>query len=238
MRKVRADLHLHTCLSPCADDLMQTTAIIEQAKKAGLDMIGICDHNSGENVRAMMKAGERQSLAVIPGVEVTSREEVHILGLFSAEQDLMCLQDIIYENLPGQNDEEAFGPQLVIDEYCNVVGQNSRLLIGATTLTLEQVIDAIHQFAGLAIASHVDRQRFSLIGQLGFIPNGLKLDAVEVSNPSSAGQEYGYPVVTSSDAHFLEDIGKNSTCFMIEDASLQEISKALKCELGRMVVSN
>ena len=238
MRKVRADLHLHTCLSPCADDLMQAAAIIEQAKKVGLDMIGICDHNSAENVRAIMKAGERQGLAVIPGVEVTSREEVHILGLFSTEQELMGLQDIIYENLPGQNDEEAFGPQLVIDEYDNVVSQNSRLLIGATTLTLEQVIDAIHQFAGLAVASHVDRQRFSLIGQLGFIPNGLKLDAVEVSNPSSAGQEYGYPVVTSSDAHFLEDIGKNSTCFMIEEASLQEISKALRCELGRMVVSN
>ena len=238
MRKVRADLHLHTCLSPCADDLMQATAIIEQAKKVGLDMIGICDHNSAENVRAMMKAGERQGLAVIPGVEVTSREEVHILGLFSTEEDLMNLQDIIYENLPGQNDEEAFGPQLVIDEYDNVVSKNSRLLIGATTLTLEQVIDAIHQFAGLAVASHVDRQRFSLIGQLGFIPNGLKLDAVEVSKPSSAGQEYGYPVVTSSDAHFLEDIGKNSTCFMVEEASIQEISKALRCELGRMVVSN
>jgi predicted metal-dependent phosphoesterase TrpH len=217
---------------------MQAVAIIEQAKKVGLDMIGICDHNSGENVNALMKAGKRQGLAVIPGVEVTSREEVHILGLFNSEQDLMRLQDIIYENLPGQNDEDAFGPQLVIDENNNVVGQNSRLLIGATTLTLEQVIDAIHQFAGLAVASHVDRQRFSLIGQLGFIPNGLKLDAVEVSNPSSAGQEYGYPVVTSSDAHFLEDIGKNSTCFMIEEASLQEISKALRCELGRMVVSN
>jgi predicted metal-dependent phosphoesterase TrpH len=238
MRKVRADLHLHTCLSPCADDLMQAAAIIEQAKQIGLDMIGICDHNSGENVRAMMKASERQGLVVIPGVEVTSREEVHILGLFNTEEDLMNLQDIIYENLPGQNNEEAFGPQLVIDEYDNVVGKNSRLLIGATTLTLEQVIDSIHQFDGLAVASHVDRQRFSLIGQLGFIPKGLKLDAVEVSKPSSAGQEYGYPVVTSSDAHFLEDIGKNSTCFMIEEASLQEISKALCCELGRMVVSN
>jgi predicted metal-dependent phosphoesterase TrpH len=217
---------------------MQATTIIEQAKQVGLDMIGICDHNSAENVSAMMKAGERQGMSVIPGVEVTSREEVHILGLFSTEQDLMNLQDIIYENLPGQNDEEAFGPQLVIDENDNVVGQNSRLLIGATTLTLEQIIDAIHQFAGLAVASHVDRQRFSLIGQLGFIPKGLKLDAVEVSNPSSVREDYGYPIVISSDAHFLEDIGKNSTCFMIEDASLQEISKALRCELGRMVVSN
>ncbi|MHC4243944.1 MAG: PHP domain-containing protein [Planctomycetota bacterium] len=238
MRKVRADLHLHTCLSPCADNQMQTTAIVEQAKKAGLDMIGICDHNSAENVSALMKAGVRQGLAVIPGVEVTSREEVHILGLFNTEQDLMRLQDIIYENLPGQNDEDAFGPQLIMDEYGNVVGSNSRLLIGATTLTLEQIIDAIHQFAGLAVASHVDRQRFSLIGQLGFIPKGLKLDAVEISNPSSVRQEYDYPVVTSSDAHFLEDIGKNPTCFMIEDASVQEISKALRCELGRMVVSN
>ena len=238
MRKVRADLHLHTCLSPCADNQMQTVAIIEQAKKVGLDMIGICDHNSAENVSAVMKAGVREGLAVIPGVEVTSREEVHILGLFNTEQDLMYLQDIIYENLPGQNDEGAFGPQLIIDEYGNMVGRNSRLLIGATTLTLEQVIDAIHQFAGLAIASHVDRQRFSLIGQLGFIPKGLKLDAVEVSIPSSVRQEYGYPVVTFSDAHFLEDIGRNSTCFMIEDTSVREISKALRCELGRMVVSN
>ncbi|NQT00489.1 MAG: PHP domain-containing protein [Planctomycetes bacterium] len=238
MRKVRADLHLHTCLSPCADDLMQTAAIVEQAKKAGLDMIGICDHNSAENVSAVMKAGVRQGLTVIPGIEVTSREEVHILGLFNTEQDLMRLQDIIYENLPGQNDEEAFGPQLIIDEYGNVVGKNSRLLIGATTLTLEQVVDAIHQWGGLVIASHIDRQRFSLIGQLGFIPKGLKLDAVEVSNPSSVRQEYDYPVVTSSDAHFLEDIGKSSTCFMIEDTSVLEISKALRCELGRMVVSN
>jgi len=238
MRKVRADLHLHTCLSPCADNQMQPAAIVAQAKKAGLDMIGICDHNSAENVGVLVKAGNRQGISVIPGVEVTSREEVHILGLFNTEEDLMCLQDIIYENLPGQNDEESFGPQLIVDEFGNVVGKNPRLLIGATALTLEQIIDAIHQFSGLAVASHVDRQRFSLIGQLGYIPKGLKLDAVEVSNPSSFRQEYGYPVVTSSDAHFPEDIGKNSTWFMIEDISVREIGKALRSEMGRMVVLN
>lgn len=236
MKKIRADLHLHTCLSPCADNQMQPTAIIEQAKKVGLDMIGICDHNSAENVSAVMKAGKRQGLAVIPGIEITSQEEVHILGFFNTEQDLMHIQDIIYQNLRSQNDEQAFGPQLVVDECDNVVGKNPRLLIGATNLTIEKIIEIIHQWAGLAIASHIDRQRFSLIGQLGFIPKGLKLDAVEVSTPLSAGQKYGYPVITFSDAHFLEDIGKSYTCFMIEDVSVDEIKKALHNEMGRRII--
>jgi PHP family Zn ribbon phosphoesterase len=217
---------------------MEAVAIVEQAKKTGLDVIGICDHNSGENVGAMMKAGMREGLTVIPGVEVTSREEVHILGLFHSEQDLMCLQDIIYENLPGESDESVFGPQYIIDEYGNVTGKNSRLLIGATTLALEQVVDAIHRFAGLAIASHIDRQRFSLIGQLGYIPEGLRLDALEVSIQSAIGQKCGYPLVMSSDAHFPEDIGKKSTCFLIEEISLSEIGRALRNEMGRMVLLN
>ena len=238
MRKVRADLHVHTCLSPCADAQMQATAIVRQAKKVGLDMIGICDHNSAENVAAVAKAGLREGLAVIAGMEITSSEEVHILGLFNTEQDLMHLQDMVYENLAGQNDEQAFGPQTVIDEWDNVIGTNDRLLIGATTLTVEQIVEAIHRWAGLAIASHVDRERFSLIGQLGFIPQGLELDAVEVSMASSSGQGYDYPVVTSSDAHFLEDIGKSSTCFMVEDVSVDEINKALRSEMGRRVALN
>lgn len=238
MRKVRADLHVHTCLSPCADMQMQATAIVKQAKKVGLDMIGICDHNSAENVAAVAKAGLREGLAVIPGMEITSSEEVHILGLFSTEQDVMHLQDTVYENLAGWNDEQVFGPQTIVDEWDHVVGKSSKLLIGATTLTVEQIVEAIHRWAGLAIASHVDRERFSLIGQLGFIPEGLELDAVEVSMASSIGQEYDYPVVTSSDAHFLEDIGKNCTCFVIEDVSVDEINKALRSEMGRRVILN
>jgi predicted metal-dependent phosphoesterase TrpH len=238
IRKIRADLHLHTCLSPCAETEMQATAIVKQAKKVGLDMIGICDHNSAENVAAVVKAGVREGLPVIPGMEITSREEVHILGLFNTEQDLMHLQDTVYENLSGENYEEAFGPQTVVDEWDRVVGTNHRLLIGATTLTVEQIVKAIHHRAGLAIASHVDRERFSLIGQLGFIPKGLELDALEVSIPSSIRQEYDYPVVTFSDAHFLEDIGKSYTHFMIEDVSVEEIRKALHNEMGRGIIVN
>jgi predicted metal-dependent phosphoesterase TrpH len=249
---------------------MQATAIVKQAKEVGLDMIGICDHNSAENVAAVVKAGAREGLPVIAGIEITSSEEAHILGLFDTERDLMHLQDEVYENLSGENNEEAFGPQTIVDEWDRVVGTNRRLLIGATALTVEQVVEAIHRRAewdrvvgtnrrlligataltveqvveaihrraGLAIASHVDRERFSLIGQLGFIPEGLSLDALEVSRPSSIRQAYDYPVVTFSDAHFLEDIGKNCTHFMIEDVSVDEITKALRNEMGRRIIVN
>jgi predicted metal-dependent phosphoesterase TrpH len=237
MGKVRADLHVHTCLSPCGDDQMRATAIVEQAGKAGLDMIGICDHNSAENVSAVMSAGARAGLAVIPGMEVTSREEVHILGLFGATEGLIDLQRIVYENLPGENDQEAFGSQLVIDERDCVVGTNNKLLIGATTLAVEQVVGAIHQFGGLAIASHIDRERFGIIGQLGFIPEGLGLDGVEVANASLREWDYAYPVVASSDAHYLEDVGRNSTCFVVEEASFDEIARALNFEGGRRIIT-
>jgi predicted metal-dependent phosphoesterase TrpH len=217
---------------------MQATAIVEQARKVGLDVIAICDHNSAENAAAVVKAGLREALPVIPGIEITSSEEVHILGLFRTEQDLMAVQEVVYENLSGENSEEAFGSQTIIDEWDNAVGTNHKLLIGATNLTLEKVVEIIHQWSGLAIASHVDRERFSLIGQLGFIPKGLKLDALEVSKPCADTKEYDYPVICSSDAHFLEDIGRNSSCFMAEEASFDEIGKALRQELGRRIISN
>jgi predicted metal-dependent phosphoesterase TrpH len=185
-----------------------------------------------------VKAGLREGLAVIPGIEITSREEVHILGLFNNEQDLMHLQDMVYDNLSGENYEQAFGSQTVVDEWDRVLGTNHRLLIGATALTVEQIVEAIHERSGLAIASHIDRERFSLIGQLGFIPKGLELDALEVSTPSSIKQEYDYPVVTFSDAHFLEDIGNSSTDFLIENETVDEIKKALQNKMGRRIISN
>jgi predicted metal-dependent phosphoesterase TrpH/anti-sigma regulatory factor (Ser/Thr protein kinase) len=237
IKTIKADLHLHTCLSPCAEPEMVPTAIVEQAGRIGLDMIAICDHNSAENVSAVVKAGTREGLTVIGGIEITSREEVHILGLIGAEEPLMDLQHLIYENLPGENDAGAFGPQTVVDEWDREIGTNSRLLIGATSLTVEQIVEAIHERGGLAIASHVDRERFSLIGQLGFIPENLELDAVEVSPRATDRKGYDYPVVSSSDAHFLSDIGKSTTVFAVEYASFNEIRKALKRDGGRRIVA-
>ena len=235
MRELRADLHIHTCLSPCAQPEMVPTAIVRQARAMGLDMIGICDHNSAENVAAVVKAGRRESISVIPGIEITSREEVHVLGLFKTEEELMRTQTVVYESLSGENDEQAFGPQTIVDPWDRITGVNTRLLIGATDLTLEQVVEVIHDSGGLAIASHVDRPGFGLIGQLGFVPDGLKLDALEVSPRASIKRWDDFPLVVSSDAHCLEDIGKGSTSFFAEEGSVEEIGKALRKQDGRRV---
>jgi hypothetical protein len=148
---------------------------------------------------------------------------------------------VVYDRLPGENDEEAFGPQTIVDSRDRPTGVNTRLLIGATDLTLEEVVGAIHGFGGLVIASHVDRQSYSLIGHLGFIPPGLKLDALELSphaSPEAAARmPEGLPVVTSSDAHCLADVGRSSTRFLVQEASAGEIARALRGEGGRRVLT-
>jgi 3',5'-nucleoside bisphosphate phosphatase len=244
LRRFSADLHIHTCLSPCSENTMSPKRIVEQAKRLGLDMIGICDHNSTENVAFAQKAGQREGLAVIGGMEVTSREEVHILALFNDDQGLSQMANYVDENLPGINDERAFGEQLVVNEDDEIIGFNQRLLIGATTLSLREIVDRTHFLDGLAIASHIDRERFGIIGQLGFIPEDLELDGLEISPRIPLhkarlefGKDNSLTMVTFSDAHMLEDIGKSYTCFLIEQASVEEIRKALSGKENRRVVT-
>jgi predicted metal-dependent phosphoesterase TrpH len=239
----RGDLHVHTCLSPCGDLSMLPRAIIRMAKEKNLDIIGICDHNSTANVMAVKKVGQKEGMAVIGGIEITSQEEVHIMALFDNEDALAHIQEIVYEHLPGTNDEDAFGEQVVVDEADEVVALNEKLLIGATTLMIDEVVSLIHQLGGVAIASHVDREAFSIIGQLGFIPEGLALDALEVSARSTISetrkkfpQVKNFPLVSFSDAHYPEDIGKRSTSFLIEKPSVMEIQKAIHGIEGRMVL--
>lgn len=238
MREFRADLHIHTCLSPCAELTMLPTAIIKQAEMQGLDVIGICDHNSAENVTAAKEAGKGK-MQILGGMEITSREEVHILGFFDDDAALWEMQDIIYINLSGENDEDAFGMQLVVDEYDTPTELNSKLLIGATSLAVDEIVKSVHSLGGLAIASHIDREAFSIIGQLGFIPEDLSLDALELSSNCKASQianyNYGFALVTSSDAHFPSDIGKAVTTFLLDAPSFQEITMAFQNTGGRKV---
>lgn len=241
---VHADLHIHTCLSPCATLDMTPRKIVKEARKKKLDLIAITDHNSAENVGAVMAAARHTGLAVIPGIEVTTSEEVHIVGLFEHIAEALAMQTLVYDRLQtGENDDDLFGMQVVANEFDEVEGMNRRLLIGATRLDVGQVVDAIHNLNGLAVAAHIDREAFSVVGQLGFVPEDLDLDAVEISRRMTLKQGRvvfshleRFPFITSSDAHDLEDIGTSPTAFQIAGSELAELRRALRGTGGRGIV--
>lgn len=243
LKEFRADLHIHTCLSPCADIEMSPLAIVKEAARKGIDIIAITDHNSAENVVASQKAGQGSGLTVLAGMEIASSEEAHILALFEDAERVLHLQDRIYENLlPGSNDERRFGEQIVVNEKDEVSGFNTRLLISATTMDSRSIVDMIHSLGGLAVASHVDRAAFSIISQLGFISGDLEFDALEMSpniDREQAVRKFGeYGVMTwisSSDAHSIGDIGKRTTFFLMKNPTLDEMALTFRKADGRRV---
>lgn len=240
----RADLHIHTCLSPCADLTMSPKRIVEKAEEMKLDIIAVCDHNAAENVMATINAAKGKNLTVLAGMEVTSSEEVHVIALFDTAEAVFVLQELVYKTLlPGENNEELFGQQIIANEFDEVEGYNNRLLIGATTLPLSQIVKHIHMNDGLVIASHIDRETYSIIGQLGFVPKDLNIDALEVSPHTTPDQVKidipetdQYPLITSSDAHLLKDIGIVTTSFLLAQPSLSEIKMAFSQRDGRKIV--
>jgi PHP family Zn ribbon phosphoesterase len=232
------DLHVHTCLSPCADNTMAPPAIARAALRAGLQAIGICDHNSAGNVAAVQSAGRRQGLAVLAGMEVASREEIHLLAFFELLDQLLDFDGLVAAHLNGRNAPLQFGDQILTDERGEPVELEERLLVGATELGVADLVQAVHQRHGVAIASHIDKEAFSIIGQLGFIPADLDLDAVELSPHAGAEDDFrkhGYPIIRSSDAHFLEEIGRASSVFHVAKPSVSELSKALHGVEGRRI---
>ncbi len=232
------DLHIHSCLSPCGDLSMVPGVVVSRARDRGLDAIGICDHNSAENVRAFQSAGAREGLAVLGGMEICSREEIHLLALFDEWEALAEMQELVYQSLPGRNDPRAFGYQVVVDERDEPVELNERLLIGATALGVGRIAVEVQDRGGLAVASHVDRGSFSLLGQLGFVPEGLALDALEVSpqaGPGAAGERHrpsGLPLVSFSDAHYPAEIGRACTCLPASLPTVAAVKEALRAGEG------
>jgi len=215
---------------------------VKMALMRGLDVIAVCDHNSVRNVWATIKAAKTTTLKVIPGVEITSAEEVHVVGLFPDVAAAIAAQEEIYSRLPGKNDEEVFGYQVVVDEEDFVEDLDQHMLIGATTLSTERVVALIHSLEGLAIASHVDRKGFGIFSQLGFIPPGLGLDALEASRHIDAEtlkrmwpEAADYPLITASDAHYLGDIGSAWTVARMHAPCLSELLMALRGEEGRRI---
>jgi hypothetical protein len=175
-------------------------------------------------------------------MEVCSSEEVHVLALFGTMDAVQRLQEEVYRKLQGSNIPGAFGLQVIANEHDEVEGFQDRLLIGAADIALDEIVRRIHELHGLAIASHIDREAFGILGQLGFIPEGLPLDALELSGGAEAeraerlAQEYpAYRFIRSSDAHGLDRVGAAWTRFFLDAPSCEEIRKALRHQEGREV---
>ena len=229
---------------------MYPRAVVAGARAAGLDIIAVTDHNSTENAAAVAEAATGTGLTVLPGLEIATEEEAHILGLFEAGADLGPLLAAVYARLPDVPSKRSFvEDQVIVDAEDGVTGFNPRCLMGATTLTVYEAVDLIHGHGGLAVASHVDREAFSVISQLGFIPPDLRLDAVEVSPRLSLAEARtalgrflpvegpGAPasLVRFSDAHRPEEIGLATMDFLLEEPRLEEIRLALAGRDGREV---
>lgn len=243
LKTFNCDFHIHTCLSPCADLDMHPQALVGKILEAKLDVAAICDHNSSENVPFVMNAARGKNLNILPGMEVTTSEEVHILAIFDSLDNLARLQEVVYLHLDGENDETLFGVQAIVNEIGEVEGLNDRLLIGATDLSLDKLICHIHEFEGLAIAAHIDRESFSVLSQLGFIDEKVKFDALEVTpliGIEKAKIKYqelsNYSFITSSDAHFLKDVGKAKTKIILKEISVAELKMAFAGQNGRCVL--
>jgi PHP family Zn ribbon phosphoesterase len=244
MKTFRTDLHIHTQLSPCGDLEMSPANIVSLAKMRGLDIIGITDHNSTKQCELVWKLGQRNNLAVIPGCEMTSREEVHCLGLFEDFDALRIFQKFLDDHLMIiPNNTALFGYQVVVDEDENIQEEIHNYLGTSLDSSIEEVEQKVHELGGIFIPAHVDRPRNSLFSQLGFIPPELKIDALQISKLADelvVREKYkiggNFAMVKFSDAHFPADLGKTFTNFEMESPNLSEIRKALKREGGRSCI--
>jgi len=244
LKSFPADLHIHTCLSPCADEEMNPINILNMAKLLGTKIIGICDHNTAGNIEAIKQASEGYDILVLCGMEVESVEEVHMLCFFENVETITKWQSFIYDHLPNRkNDANIFGRQQLVDKDGNVIGEEERLLLTSTNLSVNEISEKATEMGGLVIPAHIDRKSYSLLGQLGFIPEDLKVNALEFSRNASDFQRESilrllnkeYAIITSSDAHRLQEMVFQKTFFYLKTPSFTEVSMAFRCVGGRKV---
>jgi PHP family Zn ribbon phosphoesterase len=243
LRLFTADLHIHTVLSGCAEIEMIPSLILWQAERKGLNLIGVTDHNACHNVNAVMEAARDTNIYVLPGMEVQSSEEVHILCLFDTVEPCQVWQEKVFQKMPYlANKEDLFGPQYVVNAAGEWLWTEERLLTTSTNMTLEAIADQVAALGGIAIPAHVDRPSFSLLSNLGLIPENLSAEALEVT--SHFDQQRGFEqwpqlkewsLVVNGDAHRLKEI-QNRTLFKMARPGVEEMILAFKGQSGRQVL--
>ena len=243
MTPFKADLHIHTVLSPCGDLEMSPTAIVERALARGLDMIAISDHNTTRQVKVTQRIGRERGLYVLGGVEVTSQEETHCLCYFGDDAGLDAFQAFLDAHLPPiPNDEERFGYQLIVDENDEIVGEEPYHLLNAIDVDIDGIYDEVHRLGGLFVPAHINKGTTSLTSQLGFVPPDLRADALEINFRTTKAEQLKkfaylkrFNFITDSDAHFIDNVGDVYNLIYMEHRTFAEFAMALHGEGGRSI---
>lgn len=240
MNTYRAELHIHTVLSPCAGVEMIPPLIIQTALDLDINILAITDHNSTRNAHACIKAAEGTGIHILPGMELQTKEEVHSLCLFDSLQQADQFQQIINQHLPPLNNNvEVFGEQFLVDETGDWLGNEEQLLLTSADLSINEACKIVTGLGGLFIPAHVDRQTNGLIYHLGFVPPEVSTPVVEISrhiSPEAARIKYpqlkSFEFIQDGDVHYLDGfLGVNA--FTIEKPGINEFLLALSASAGR-----
>lgn len=234
----RYDFHNHSCLSPCADNDMAVCNLVNMAKLLSLDVIAVTDHNSSLNCPAAMKVGEAAGVTVIPGMELCTAEEIHVVCLFETLEGSLAFSDYIRSTLPPiKNREEIFGEQIITNEKGEKIGKEEILLTTASGVGLYQVPSLVKEYGGAAFPAHIDRGSYSVISNLGEITKDMGFYCAELTQAADV-KEYKrkYPdlenmtIFYNSDAHYLENMNMNPRHIELDELSARAVVNFINTE--------
>lgn len=235
MLHISYDLHIHSCLSPCSNNDMTPGNIVAMAKLKKLDVIAVTDHNSCQNIPAVMSYAKQFGLLAIPAMELTTQEEVHVLCFFYNLSSAIKFDELVTEKLmPIANREDVFGEQIVCDFQDHPIKKMPNLLINATTIGLDDLPNLLNQYEGVMIPAHLDKSSTSIISNLGFIPPESTFTCAELRHLSNFEQlQKTNPylnschIISSSDAHQLHEIHEPDNLIEVDEYSIKGVLDAL-----------
>lgn len=231
--KAAYDLHIHSCLSPCADMDMTPNNIVNMAVLKGLNVISVTDHNSCKNLRAAYKCAQAADLLFVPGIELETAEEIHMLCYFKSVEATEEFYASVEELMPNmKNKVHIFGEQAVMDEDDNIIDYENRMLIMASAIDSDSLFDRVNAYGGIVVPAHIDRDSYSILNTFGMLPD-LKTGYVEVSKNCHISEfkkynNINYNILSSSDAHYLWDISEKQNFIELEVFSADCVVEKLK----------
>ena len=220
---IRADLHIHSCLSPCGDDTMTPFDLVGMSLLNGLDLIALTDHNTAKNCPAAMAAAKEYGIGFIPGMEVTTAEDVHCVCLFPTLESAMDFDSMLEKRIPPiKNKTEIFGNQIIMSPDGGEK-QFDKLLITATDISIMELPALVREYGGICYPAHVDRESNGLLAVLGLWPEDLDVTAAEVRFKVPEVVPKSLKILQASDAHRLESLPEGGFPIDAEEPTFEGI---------------